>query len=90
MSSRPNFCSVRSASSLTWAALRDVGHHEESFAPLSPEKPHGFFPFGRSSAGHSDLGSFPRIGDGGSSADSRSPTCYNRHFVLKLVHDRSL
>src|SRR6202051_2472020 len=69
--------------------LRDVGRHEESFAPLSPEEPHGFFPFGRSSAGHNDSGSFARIGDGGGSADSRGPTRHNRHFVLKLVHDRS-
>src|ERR1700722_1341677 len=69
--------------------LRDVGHHEESFAPLSPEESHGFFPFGRPSAGHNDPGSFPRIGDGGCSADSRGPTYHNRHFVLKLVHARS-
>src|ERR1700726_4750592 len=86
-SSRPNFLQRPFDEFLDQDRLRDVGRHEESFAPLSPEEPHGLFSFVRSPAGHNDLGSFPRIGDGGGSADSRGRTHYNCHFVLKLVHD---
>src|ERR1700676_3183596 len=69
--------------------LRDVGLHEDSFTTLGLQKPHCFFPFRSSSAGHNDLRAFPCIGDGGCPADSRGRTRHNRHFVLKLVHDRS-